>query len=76
MDATLRPLSPDVGHLVLGRRPGQSVVITIPAGTVITKDIEISVSLYELRVGSCRLAVQAPRNFPVNRRDEPDSIAA
>jgi len=46
--------------LVLSRKPNEQIVIA---------DGEIVITLLEIRKGSVRLGIEAPRDIPVHRRE-------
>jgi carbon storage regulator CsrA len=59
--------------LVLGREEGEKIKITIPAGTVIDRDVEILVVLVEIRQSDkARIGIDAPRWVQVLRQEVAD----
>jgi sRNA-binding carbon storage regulator CsrA len=54
--------------LVLSRKKNEALVMTIPAGTLITEDLAIRVMITEIRTcGMIRMGTEAPRFVRISR---------
>ena len=53
--------------LVQSQKPGDSIFITIPAGTVIEEDTEIEIRTNETSKSRAKLGINAPREFGISR---------
>ena len=47
--------------LVLSRKKGESIKVTIPEGTLITEDMEIDLMVVDIRGDKVRLGLEAPQ---------------